>query len=400
MKRNLLIIVVCLLIILGGLAVLARPWLSAAPLPQPSPAPLPQPPVDAARLLSLWVHGESALFEVAEAEASTAAGTDAEASDAPASLVLRGADGRANYVFALGDSDFVNRGLPLWQLPAADYQVYFNSRPVRAERVWLPQGYTLPRGGRRLHWRFAVDGRGLLSLSVSEIAADALPVGWYDVIVDAGHGGADTGAVAGGYAEATLNLDNAYDLRAELEALGLRVALTRAGAAVPGGAAAEDNPYARDARVERVYRSHAPYLLSCHLNAGEGRQQGFQIYASVRSDAAWAETVAEAWRAAGASENNSGSGLRGHGVYQRQTEWTAQPRDYYFILRETGGYALSPGYFIVSHRDMRFELACGAEALLLEFAFMDNAADLRYWLDNRLPLLQATAAACAEYWCL
>lgn len=398
MNKKPFIIVIGLVLLLGGLLLLACPRFFAGFRPSgeltgsPAPAAEAVPPRDAVRLRHLWVHGESALLGLADGEGAGSAAPQAS------SLTLRGAGGRVNYVFLAADSQYVNRGLILWQLPPAEYEVYYNGRPVAAGELWLPQGYTLPRQGQRLHWRFAANAEGLLTLSVESLPAEDLPQGWYDVIVDAGHGGLDTGAYNRGYAEAALNLDNAYGLQAQLQALGLRVALTREDGEVPGGAAAENNPYARDARVERVYRSHAPYLLSCHLNAGEGQQQGFQIYASVESDARWAQQVAQAWREAGATENNHGSGLTDRGVYQRPTAWTDLPRDYYFILRETGGYALSPAYFIVSHRDMRQELAQGAEALLLEFAFMDNDADLRYWLENRELLLEATAQGCAEYW--
>lgn len=64
----------------------------------------------------------------------------------------------------------------------------------------------------------------LFSVEASPVAAD----GKLTVVVDAGHGGADGGAVSSdGIQEAGLNLAVAKMLKAELEALGMEVIMTR-----------------------------------------------------------------------------------------------------------------------------------------------------------------------------
>ena len=340
-----------------------------------------RPASDGARADHIWVYGESALIS---------AETDGV-------LTLEG-EGESERITAVsGSGTCVDRGLLLWQLPPGEYRLFWDDEPLLAADNHLPEGYTLPRPDGRKHWVFGKDREGRLTLTVSQVSE--LPEGWYDVIVDAGHGGRDTGAEGGGYTEAELNLESAQKLAALLRGYGLTVTLTRDGPEVPGGAAAEDDPYADGARVDLIYASHAPYLLSCHLNASaEGAAEGFQIYCSVASSPDWAEAVADALREAGAIENNGGKGLLAHGVYQRGSQYSLEPRDYYFILRETGGNALSPEKYLARHRDKRRTLSTGAQGLLLEFAFMDNEADLRLWLDQRERWLSATAAACAEYW--
>ena len=328
----------------------------------------------------IWVYGESALI----------------GADAQGRLSLESSSAGRLYRVTPGRSDLVDQGLLLWQLRPGRYRLFWGDLPLRAGELFLPEGYTLPRQGKRLHWAFGSDQQGLLTLTVS--LTEKLPEGWYDVIVDAGHGGSDVGAEGGGYLEADLDLDNALDLAELLREMGLEVALTREDRGVPGGVSAENNPYVRGARVELIYASHAPYLLSCHLNAKDGREEGFQIYGSVAASPNWSQAVADALRDAGALENDSGKGLLAHGVYQRGTEGVSSLRDHYFILRETGGYALSPARYLVYHRASPQTLCVGAQGLLLEFAFMDNPADLRRWLARRDAFLAATAAGCAAYW--
>ena len=339
------------------------------------------PASDGALADHIWVYGESALI---------AAATDGV-------LTLEGEGESERTTAVSGSGTYVDRGLLLWQLPPGSYRFYWDDMPLLAADNHLPQGYTLPRPEGRKHWAFGKDKEGRLTLTVTEVSD--LPEGWYDVTVDAGHGGKDTGALGGGYTEAELDLESARELAELLRGWGLAVTLTRCDDEVPGGEAAEDDPYADGARVDLIYASHAPYLLSCHLNASaEGKASGFQIYCSVASSPDWAEAVADALREAGAYENNGGKGLLAHGVYQRGSQYSMEPRDYYFILRETGGNALSPDKYLARHRDARQTLSTGAQGLLLEFAFMDNEADLRLWLDRRELWLSATARACAEYW--
>lgn len=56
-----------------------------------------------------------------------------------------------------------------------------------------------------------------------------LPRDVYDVVIDPGHGGSDTGAQYGGYEEADLTIEYAKKVKKELEKLGLKVQITRDG---------------------------------------------------------------------------------------------------------------------------------------------------------------------------
>ncbi|MGV3662979.1 MAG: N-acetylmuramoyl-L-alanine amidase [Prosthecobacter sp.] len=90
------------------------------------------------------------------------------------------------------------------------------------------------------------------------------------VIVDAGHGGHDGGAVANGIVEKNLALDLARQLRRELEAAGLRVLMTRDS----------DIFLPLEDRAALAGRHEAAAFVSVHLNTdGDGSDaEGIETY--------------------------------------------------------------------------------------------------------------------------
>ncbi|WP_395743447.1 N-acetylmuramoyl-L-alanine amidase [Prosthecobacter sp.] len=90
------------------------------------------------------------------------------------------------------------------------------------------------------------------------------------VVVDAGHGGHDGGAVAHGVIEKNLSLDIAERLQRELEAAGVRVVMTRR----------EDRFLTLDERAALAGNEGADAFVSVHLNTdGEGSgAEGIETY--------------------------------------------------------------------------------------------------------------------------
>jgi N-acetylmuramoyl-L-alanine amidase len=290
----------------------------------------------------------------------------------------------------------VNQGLCLWQLQPGLYRFSSGAgRPLAVEDFAPLEGYTILREGVRKHWRFAAEVEtGLLTLTIAE--ASELPAGYYDIYIDAGHGGKDTGATAFGRVEAAENREAALYFAARLEELGFVVAVSPFGQNIPDSG---DNPYLPAARIDSIYRSHASYVISNHLNGGDGQDSGFQIYTSVRADQAWGEQIAQAFAKLGWQANNGNWGRVAAGQYKRWSRDNYHSgRDYYFILRETGGYALSPYRYLVHNDDMGAELRRGPEGILLEYLFLDNPNDLAYWDAHYQALIDAALAASLAYW--
>jgi|GEM_PF-4845608 len=311
------------------------------------------------------------------------------------SLRLESQDGGTTLNIRFGTD--LNQGLLLHQLPPGRYRLFYQGRALLAAAGEQAEGYTLTRGGKNKHWRFLAK-EGLLLLDVEEV--EELPADVYDVYVDIGHGGADTGALSApsyGLVEAEENLRAGQYLAERLEALGLKVLLSRETMEIPGGRAAEQNPYLPGARIDMCYRSQAKYVISNHLNAGGGH--GFQLYSSVATDTAFAQAVADQLLAAGWVADDNGFDPLGDGLYKRRSDtYSSDVRDYYFIIRETGGYLLSPWQYRLQNREQD-RLAChGAEALLVEYLFLDNYLDADTWIHNWQTLVDAVARGAADYW--
>ncbi len=90
------------------------------------------------------------------------------------------------------------------------------------------------------------------------------------VVVDAGHGGHDGGAVANGVIEKKLSLDIANRVKKELEAAGLRVVMTRT----------DDSFLSLDERAALASTHQAAAFVSVHLNTdGAGSAaEGIETY--------------------------------------------------------------------------------------------------------------------------
>lgn len=373
---------------------------ACAPLEEPF-APEPVEPPPSRELAALYVHGESALLyaQADYAERELFPHLELYQSEKPYQP-------REQYqpeelyeeepLFLWQEAAGVNKGLPLWQIPDGEYSLRCGDDYLAAgEELYLPEGYSLTRNKSNRHWQFFRDDRGLLGLRMETVSE--LPEQVYDLLIDPGHGGDDPGASGNGLVEAEENLRVALYLQELFSAMGLKVALSRDSAEISGGSEAELNPYAPDARVDQVYRKEAKYLISCHLNAGGG--SGFQLYSSLYTDTDWAAAVREKMLLTGWHNDDNGLGLVSPGIYQRgSSQRTLVPRDYYFILRETGGYAISPYTYRMFRVDRHEELAVGAEALLVEYLFLDKQEDCAYWQTNWKELAAAVAKGSAAYW--
>ena len=91
-----------------------------------------------------------------------------------------------------------------------------------------------------------------------------------EVVIDAGHGGKDPGAIGiTGLKEKTVNLDVARRLRKILEAQGIKVLMTRS----------DDTFISLPERTEIASRSKADLFVSVHANSSPGRGvHGVEVY--------------------------------------------------------------------------------------------------------------------------
>ena len=177
------------------------------------------------------------------------------------------------------------------------------------------------------------------------------------VVVDAGHGGDDPGAVNGNVKEKDFTLAVAEYIYNRLKELGIPTYITRS----------TDETLNRDERVSRILNafgnSSDVIVLSNHINAGGG--EGAEVVYALRNSDALAKGILEAI-------GSEGQQMRKY--YQRRLP-SDPSKDYYFIQRLTGK----------------------TQPVLIEYGFIDNKKDLEKLENNLLTYGEAVVRAVAEY---
>lgn len=180
----------------------------------------------------------------------------------------------------------------------------------------------------------------------------------YKVVVDAGHGGVDPGAVYGGLQEKDLTLRAAKYMYDRFNDLGVPVKLTRS----------EDETLPKKERVNRILDAFGNrddvIVISNHINAGGG--DGAEVVYALRNKDTLAKSVLN---------NIAKEGQNIRSYYQRRLP-SDPTKDYYFIHRETGK----------------------TQPLLVEYGFIDSPKDDIAQLQNNLEdYAEAVVKAVTDY---
>ena len=177
------------------------------------------------------------------------------------------------------------------------------------------------------------------------------------VVVDAGHGGDDPGALSGNLKEKDLNLKAAQYMYKRLRELGVPTSIVRNS----------DETLSRDERIRRMTEpfgnSDDVIIVSNHINAGNG--EGAEVVYSLRNNPDLANLVLDKIGEKGQLKRK---------VYQRRLPENPN-LDYYYILRETGN----------------------TEPLLIEYGFIDNKNDSNKLKNNLLDYVEGVVEAIALY---
>ena len=178
-----------------------------------------------------------------------------------------------------------------------------------------------------------------------------------NVVIDAGHGGNDPGAVEGNILEKNLNLKAAQYMYKRLQQLGIPTTIVRNS----------DETLDREERIDRILNAYGnnkdTILISNHMNAGGG--EGAEVVYALRNTPELATSIL----------NNIGNaGQIKRKVYQRRLPENPN-KDYYFIIRDTGNL----------------------ESLLIEYGFIDNPKDTVKLQNNLTDYVEGVVKALAEY---
>ena len=164
----------------------------------------------------------------------------------------------------------------------------------------------------------------------------------YQVVIDAGHGGTDSGAVSPtGVREKDLTLQIANEMYREFQRRGVPVTIVRS----------TDETLSPTERVNRILAAYGNnpnvIVISNHINAaGSGSQgaEGAEVIYALRNTNRLAENILNSLQNAGQIARKA---------YQRRLP-SDTSKDYYFIHRNTGN----------------------TEPVIVEYGFIDNPTDL------------------------
>jgi N-acetylmuramoyl-L-alanine amidase len=168
------------------------------------------------------------------------------------------------------------------------------------------------------------------------------------VILDAGHGGHDGGAVAGGTLEKKLALELALQLRERLIGHGVRVRMTRS----------EDVFLPLEKRAEIANASDAAVFVSLHLNTSSSNSvSGIETYYTERKTLSAQRALQAKWA------------LESAAVRDQRGRWLAQSLQS-LACQETG--AINRG---IKERNYAVVGQALMPAVLIECGFLTNAAE-------------------------
>ena len=178
----------------------------------------------------------------------------------------------------------------------------------------------------------------------------------YRIVVDAGHGGVDSGAVSGNLQEKDFNLQAANYMYNRFKELGVPVTITRD----------TDKTLSRAERINTMKSLGTDpnvIVLSNHINAGGG--EGAEVIYPLRSSPTLAKNILDEIGARGQIKRK---------IYQRVLPENPK-KDYYYIMRDTPN----------------------ATTLLIEYGFIDNPKDQIKLQNNLTNYVEGVVKAVSEY---
>lgn len=329
-------------------------------------------------------------------------------------------------VISFSSTEYINEGLNLDSLLKKDYVVtvkasgisevyYFTLSPLGEDEPGCQtiEYYTLTskKKNNRIGIGFGTcEGTDVPFLALNVEAVRALPDDVYDIVLDPGHGGKDSGAISndGSIDERKLNLQNAMFIKEKLEAAGYKVYMART-TAEESEVDTVHNVFDNDGKITKSMDTKAKYYLAIHMNSGatKNTDSGYEIYIAPRANVTLARSFSQAIGAAtGRNASTLGPFKVEDGVYKRgfkdsdllelkktasdggfpMYENVTADTPYYYFIREVGGIvtgAYSDGRNkLYSAGNKYMTTNQGIESYLFELAYINNDEDLDFILMN------------------
>lgn len=310
-------------------------------------------------------------------------------------------------------SDKVNEGMYLNEIPRGEYFLFLRSKETNEngdisykyyslknntdykETVY----YTLSNTNNKIVIN-SEESYPTMMMHVTENVDDNV----YDVVIDPGHGGMDSGASKNGHNEKELTLELAMKVKEKLEASGLKVKLTREeGQLTKNEKLAE---YGVHGRAVIPYEVKAKYVFSIHFNSNAyASVHGLEVYTADNINYDLAKTlVKNITEETGLQYSTNKISKVMDGIYTRtftesEIESSRQENEdndrvpydittksnYYYIIRETGGI-VTGAYVDNRNEEIKanpyVKSNIGSETYLLELGYISNKSDLDNLINN------------------
>ena len=310
-------------------------------------------------------------------------------------------------------SDKVNEGMYLNEIPRGEYFLFLRSKETNEngdisykyyslknntdykETVY----YTLSNTNNKIVIN-SEESYPTMMMHVTENVDDNV----YDVVIDPGHGGMDSGASKNGHNEEELTLELAMKVKEKLEASGLKVKLTREEGQLNKNEKLAE--YGVHGRAVIPYEVKAKYVFSIHFNSNTySSVHGLEVYTADNINYDLAKTlVKNITEETGLQYSTNKISKVMDGIYTRtftesEIENSRQENEdkdkvpydittksnYYYIIRETGGI-ITGAYVDNRNEEIKanpyVKSNIGSETYLLELGYISNKSDLDNLINN------------------
>ena len=240
--------------------------------------------------------------------------------------------------------------------------------------------------------------------------------GIYDITIDPGHGGMDSGGVNGDYYESDFTMTISLKIKEELEANGFKVKLTHEdGELTQNDLLDEYNEHGRAVIPNEV---KSKYTFSIHINKNTARSvRGIEVYTPVNINYDFAKSIVEnitsyteldystnrLYKAFNGiysrnfTEDDVTSSLQGYEDKGYDPYDVSTNSNYYYMIRETGG-VMTGAYIDDSNPEEvgvnpYYNNNVGNETYLLELGYLSNSSDLSIISENTNDIAKAISDA-------
>ena len=273
--------------------------------------------------------------------------------------------------------------------------------------------YTITKNGKnnKIDILFNEENKSIQIKSKEAILPDDV----YDFVIDAGHGGSDTGAQYHEYNEKDFTLDYSISLKSKLENEGFKVKLTRENDV-------RTPSYGKNSRSETPFETKAKLILSIHLNSSDYDENdgGVEIYSPNHANLEFAKSLADNI----VTSVGTGYSINSYkrifdGVYVRTFsqeeidnfrnetisdgysfyETITTDTNYLFMIRETGGKitgAYMDGRDQYGSLNHYYNSNISAEGYLLELGFINSSKEIERFKTKKDEYLDAICKSILE----